>query len=188
MRRYRGCRRDRGMAFTGGAPGTHDTNGSPASVMGPLFRQWDGTTCRGVSVGPRNDRGRQRGWSSLASSAGSRGRGADLGANSSAGRHWWCRGWASRPDPTPLLGPALGVGQVDELLAATRRDRGADQRLSRLGLGRERLPGAGNALEFVIPAVLELDTGSDNEILDRSRDQHLSRSGQSPNPGSDVDG
>ena len=49
-------------------------------------------------------------------------RGCSSTANSSAGRHWvvpWIR--MPGPLPAPLLGPALGVGEIDERLAGEER-------------------------------------------------------------------
>jgi hypothetical protein len=42
---------------------------------------------------------------------------------------------------------------------------------------REHLPVAGHALERVDPATLELDSRAGNEVLDRSRGEHLTRPG-----------
>ena len=52
----------------------------------------------------------------------------------------------------------------------------------------EELPLAWHALQDVTSAVLEMDPGASDEILHRSRDQHLARGGEGGDARSDVDG
>src|SRR5215471_16569229 len=57
-----------------------------------------------------------------------------------------------------------------------------------LGLDRVQPPGSRHALEFMLAPVLELETRSRHQILDRGGDQDLARAGEGANPGGDVDG
>jgi hypothetical protein len=48
-------------------------------------------------------------------------------------------------------------------------------------------PGSGDTFQFVFPAVLEVDTGSGDQVNDRARDQYLSGVRHVLHPLSDVD-
>ena len=53
---------------------------------------------------------------------------------------------------------------------------------------RVELPLAGHALELVDAAVVEVDAGAGDEILDGARDEHLARPGLRGDARADVDG
>ena len=50
------------------------------------------------------------------------------------------------------------------------------------------LPDAWYSLEFLLPLIPELDTRSNDQILDGSQDEHLAGIGQRADPGCDVHG
>jgi hypothetical protein len=56
------------------------------------------------------------------------------------------------------------------------------------GLDGEEAPFSGDALERLEAALVEIEVGTDHEVLDRVRDENLARSGQGDHPGGDVDG
>ena len=49
------------------------------------------------------------------------------------------------------------------------------------------MPRARDALEVVCPAILEVEAGPDDEVLDRARDEDLAGPGQGRDPCRDVD-
>ena len=51
----------------------------------------------------------------------------------------------------------------------------------------EEVPLAGDALELVLAAIVELEAGADDEVLDRARDEDLAGAGERRDPCADVD-
>src|SRR5213595_2652429 len=51
-----------------------------------------------------------------------------------------------------------------------------------------QMPAVGHALELVLPGIFECETGANDEVFHRRRDEHFGRTAERRDPCSDVDG
>jgi hypothetical protein len=84
----------------------------------------------------------------------------------------------SRASIVELDAPCVGQGRRTPGIAAE----------AGLRSGREEAPLAGNALERLDAAVVELEAGAGHKVLHSARHEHLAGPGQGRDPGGDVHG
>src|SRR5215204_2160340 len=89
--------------------------------------------------------------------------------------------WPGPPNHVSVQPPRsqIRTGAVASITTAAARKLGSDR--------RPEVPLAGDPLQHLGAAVVEAEVRTDDEVLDRARDEHLARPGQRADSRADVD-